>query len=147
MTQTVYIDLFEHVLGRIKRATELYARGLDEFNDQTVISSRDEETIIDYFKDFIADLKDETGKHADIKDYETMFAYNFTKKEQKVDLAGISQKLIVICEEYLLWKWYDSLGLVEKANYHRMKYTSNLNDWKYNSAQKKVVQPKYRPYF
>jgi hypothetical protein len=148
MTQTIYLDLYEHVLDRLKRSTQLYARGLnEEFNEETVITDRDEATIVDYFKDFIATLKDETGKHAELKDYDTMLAYNFNEREQKNDTAGISQMLVQICEEYLLYRWYDSLGMVEKGNYHKGKFQEALYNWKYNSTRKKIVKPKYRPYF
>lgn len=142
----ILIELQEDVLPRVKARTELIARGNPEIPEDWIIGERDENTIARFFTDFAGSFLSDTGRK-EMLDAEDTLIINLTEKEIERGTANLQTTLLQTAEEYILSKWYNALGDLQRGDYHEGQYQKKIREWQYNSVQKMVVQPKYRPYF
>lgn len=141
-----FVTLDDHVFPGVKRKTELYVRGNPEASDELIVTDRDRETLAEFFREFISELKNRSGRHT-IDDYEDSLAVNYSEKEVERGLDKLHQTLVQVAIEFHCMRWYDGLGRLRQSQYHRNVYEKLLNDWTGNSTQKAIVTPKYHPYF
>lgn len=141
-----FLSLDDNVVPALKRRTELFARGNPESSDDLIVVDRDRDTLAEFFTEFVAEIKNKTGRHS-IDDYEDELAVNYSEKEVERGLDKLHRTFVQIAIEFHLMRWYDSLGRLRQSGYHRQVYEKLLIDWLGNSTQDAFVTPKYRPYF
>ena len=141
-----FLGLDDDVFPAVKRRTELFARGNPESSDDWIVVDRDRPTLEEFFTEFVAEIKNETGRH-DINDYEDQMAVNYSEKEVEQGLDKLHRTLIQVAIEFHLMRWYESLGRLQQSAHHRRVYNKLLRDWKYNSTKPAFITPAYRPYF
>lgn len=147
MAGSIFISLCDDVFPRIKRASELRTRLRDELTDEIVVTDSDMEDFEIYFKDFMAEFKNETASFGTMKDLGGQFSYKFTSEEQEGGMDELKALLERLCAENLLYRWYDDLGIGDLRKDAWVKYDALRDEWLFNNAQSKVVTPKYRPYW
>lgn len=143
----IHIDLKEDVFDRVKRQTELKSRLHDDLTEQIVITDSDKPALEDYFADFIASFRNDTGAFDRVEDYDNLFVYVMTEDEEARGFKHLKQLIIKTMVEYLLWQWYESIGASQFATEAGTKYQYCIREFLNHNARKAFVQPKYRPYF
>lgn len=147
MGGTIYINLCEDIFPRVKSTSELRTRLRDELTDHIIATDSDLKQFQTYFRDFIAEFRNETAAFGMMKDLDGEFTLQMTKRNDDGGLREIKALLERLCAESLLYRWYDDLGLGELAQNAWLKYEALLQEWKHNKTNGSMVTPKYRPYF
>jgi len=142
----ILIELEQDVLPRVRARTELIARGNPEIPDDWIIGERDNKTITRFFEDFAGSFLSDTGRK-EMTDGGDTLIIRLTEDEIERGTANLKTTLVQTAEEYILHKWFTSLGDLQRGQYHEGEYQKKIREWQYNSLQPMVVQPKYRPYF
>lgn len=147
MSKAINISLCDDIFSRVKSSSELRTRLTDELTDHIIATDSDLDQFRVYFRDFIAEFKNVTATYGRLKDYDGMLSYQLTDSEHDHKLIELAPLLSRITQEYLLYRWYDDLGIAQLAGDSWAKYQTLLGDWKNHSARTSFVVPKYRPYF
>lgn len=144
----IRLDLCEDVFPRVKNTAELRSRMRTEITDDIVATDSDLKVFRTYFKDFIAELTNETASFGEIRDTQDGgLTYTLTDRQKDGGLAKLKPLLELLSAEYLLWRWYDDLGIGDLMELSRVRYIDLLNKWKHNNTNEAFVTPTYRPYF
>jgi|GEM_PF-1394340 len=143
----IQIDIRKDLFESIVATTQLRARQVPEMIDIAIVRPEDQKIFDRYFKEFIAEFKNETATFGRLKDYEGMLSYELNDSETEHKLDELQPLLSRIAHEYLLSRWYDDIGIDQLRNDSLAKYEKLLTDWRNHTARKAFVVPKYRPYF
>lgn len=144
----IIIELDGPLYETLKMRTQLLLRGNEELSTEIVITDRDKTMIQHFFEDAKTEVINELALADDAESYpEGAFIYTLSDRQQKGKLYKLSNILKKAFEEYLLMRWFDSIGIIDVSQYRQMLYENALRDFKNNTTNKAFVVPKYRPYF
>lgn len=147
MAGTIYLDLCDDIFPRIKNAAELRTRLRKDLTEEIVVTDSDLSVFEDYFKEFAAEFRNETGTFDDLRENGGQLTYKLTDTEKEGGMDELKDLLIRIARENLLYRWYDDLGVGDLARNAWGKYEALRDEFVNNNAQKKFYQPKYHPYW
>lgn len=143
----IYIDFSKDIFDTFKTRTELASRSADPGAARQIIATDDDKDITAlFFTEFVSEFRNETGIYDRLKDYDGFIIYEVDEETEKnIEMLAPTLKQSIV--EYLLMRWYDSIGLAQKSVTRRAVYIKILRDWKVNSTRKHFVRPTYTPYF
>lgn len=143
----IYLE-FDPLFTLAKQRTEMRSRSLpDEVAEMVLISNEYKESFMKFFQDGCDQFANQYGTFDQVKVYEDTMIFELTENQSEQGLKKITGMIEKAVLQYMLWAWYDNVGLAELAQNARSKYETYIRDVRNNVTRPASVTPKYRPYF
>jgi len=148
MKDKIIVELDGPLFELLKMRTQLLLRGNEELSTEVIITDRDKVIIKSFFEDAKTEVINALALADVAESYpEGAFIYQLSGRQKKNKLYKLSNILKKAFEEYLLMRWFDSIGIIDVSQYRQILFENALRDFRNNTTKKAFVVPKFRPYF